>query len=93
MIKGGIPTDLKYMAIKRDILDKEVIEERKRNNRVDEIINETFDEVDPDKKLNELREYAKSRKLNMVSSHEMSISQQMIQFAGGNNVFCNYKKN
>jgi len=65
VIKGGLPTELKSMAVEREILDKELMEERKRNNKVDEIMNGEHAEVDIDKRLEELREFAKTRKLKL----------------------------
>jgi len=65
VIKGELPTDIKNMAVEREMLDKELMEERKRNARLDEIMNGEHAEVDIDQRLEELREYAKTRKLKL----------------------------
>lgn len=88
-----MPTDINNMAVEREILNEELMQERKRNDKINEIMAGGPVEIDTDERLEQLKEFAKSRKVKLKSWLNMPCSQQVMQYAGGNNVFMHYKSN
>ena len=60
------------MAVEREILNEELKLERKRNDRINEIMKGTTIEVDTDGRLEQLKEFAKTRSVKLKSWLNMS---------------------
>ena len=88
-----MPTDINNMAVEREILNEELMQERKRNDKINEIMAGVPVEIDTDERIEQLKEFAKSRKVKLKSWLNMSNGQQVMQYACGNNVFMHYKSN
>ena len=60
------------MAVEREILNEELKLERKRNERINEIMKGTTSEVDTDGRIEQLKEFAKTRSVKLKSWLNMS---------------------